>query len=144
MTAAALSPLIENGGKDTNEIFKKDFFALGPANTKEEFTVTLSAVNGNGIEGTCQLSIILAEASIKNVSKGLTKMHLHVNHPPVNGSCAVVPNFGTFLVDKFTLKCKDWVDPEDKGIRKFRAYSNTKPFISSALLLPYPKAGFSF
>ena len=55
-------------------------------------------------------------------SIALTKVTVHLNQPPIDGSCDVSPTSGVASKDKFGVSCDGWVDPEDKGIAKYTIF----------------------
>ena len=85
-----------------------EFFAQYPSQTR--IHVTLTATNGNDVDGTVSL-------------------YIYINFPPVGingaekGTCEVTPSYGVAMVDTFFISCSDWTDPEGIDISSYRVLS---------------------
>lgn len=51
--------------------------------------------------------------------KGESDIFLHINQPPEGGECSFSPPEGMALMDRFLVKCSNWIDPEDKPIEYY-------------------------
>jgi len=50
---------------------------------------------------------------------GESDIFLHINQPPEGGECTLTPDTGYALLDRFNVRCSDWMDPEDKPIEYY-------------------------
>ena len=55
-------------------------------------------------------------------SRSVSELHLIINQPPQNGSCAISPLNGT-TDTSFTVVCSDWVD--DNDVKDYSLYGTT-------------------
>lgn len=80
--------------------------------------------------------------------KGESDIFLHINQPPEGGECTFKPKKVRSLLDKMSVRCSLWIDPEDKPIEyyafwiqniedKVLSYLMYGPDKDVQLILPY-------
>ena len=106
------------GNKDIQTAVEEKFFE----SHNMSFQVGLEATNADGFTG--KIINVATSEELLNPGEltflGTNKVFLKINQPPIGGECDILPKLGFALVDKFTLLCDGWTDPEDIGIFQYK------------------------